>query len=107
MLIEGAPGIGKSMLLKEMAYRWGKKDLLKTFKLVLIVCLRNPTVQQTTLIKDFFQLFCKKGDIRASLDCSSGAKISVSSLVTVLLLRTSCNDSSLGQCLGLWGPTDY
>jgi len=28
ILIEGAPGIGKSVLSKEIAYRWGKKKLL-------------------------------------------------------------------------------
>ena len=32
-----------------------------------------------------------------SLDCSSGTKISVSSLVTVLLSRTSCNGSQLKE----------
>ena len=66
ILIEGAPGIGKSILLKELAYRWGNKQLLKTFKLVLLVPLRNPTVQQATLIKDLLQLFCNRGDTRAA-----------------------------------------
>ena len=66
ILIEGAPGIGKSILLKELAYRWGNKQLLKTFKLVLLVPLHNPTVQQATLIKDLLQLFCNRGDTRAA-----------------------------------------
>ena len=66
ILIEGAPGIGKSILLKEIAYRWGNKQLLKTFKLVLLVPLRDPTVQQATSIKDLLQLFCKRGDTRAA-----------------------------------------
>ena len=66
ILIEGAPGIGKSILLKELAYRWGNKQLLKTFKLVLLVSLRNPTVQQATLIKDLLQLFCNREDTRAT-----------------------------------------
>ena len=66
ILIEGAPGIGKSILLKEIAYRWGNKQLLKTFKLVLLVPLRDPTVQQASLIKDLLQLFCKRGDSRAA-----------------------------------------
>ena len=65
ILIEGAPGIGKSILLKELAYRWGNKQLLKAFKLVLLVSLRNPAVQQATLIKDLLQLFCNTEDIRA------------------------------------------
>ena len=27
ILVEGAPGIGRSILLKEIAYRWGNKQL--------------------------------------------------------------------------------
>ena len=71
ILIEGAPGIGKSMLLKEIACRWGKKELLKTFRLVLLVHLHDPIVQQTTLIKDLLQLFCKNEDTRATEISSS------------------------------------
>ena len=60
ILIEGAPGIGKSFLLKEIAYRWGnKKQLLKTFKLVLLVCLRDPTIQQVVSVSDLLQHFCE------------------------------------------------
>ena len=66
ILIEGAPGIGKSILLKEIAYRWGNKQLLKTFKLVLLVPLRDPTVQQASLIKHLLQLFCNREDARAT-----------------------------------------
>ena len=65
ILIEGAPGIGKSVLLKEIAYRWGIKQLLKTFKLVLLISLRDPTIQQVSLVKDMLQLFCKKEDKKA------------------------------------------
>ena len=60
ILIEGAPGIGKSLLLKEMAFRWGKQEILQKFKLVLLVCLRDPTVQQMSLIDDLLQSFCKR-----------------------------------------------
>ena len=66
ILIEGAPGIGKSMLFKEIAYRWGKKQLLKTFKLLLLVHLRDPSIQQATSVKDLLQMFCKKGDTRST-----------------------------------------
>ena len=38
VLIEGAPGMGKSILLKEIVYRWGNKQLLKRFK-VEFVCV--------------------------------------------------------------------
>ena len=31
VMIEGVPGIGKSVLLHEIAYGWGKQKLLQTF----------------------------------------------------------------------------
>ena len=65
ILIEGAPGIGKSILLKEIAYRWGNKQLLKTFKLVLLVALRDPTVQKVVSVSDLLQHFCE-GNRRAT-----------------------------------------
>jgi len=58
MLIEGPPGIGKSVLLKEIAYQWGEKRILKNFKFVLLVCLRDPIVQHATSVHDLLQLFC-------------------------------------------------
>ena len=33
ILIEGAPGIGKTLLLREISYRWGKHEILQKFKL--------------------------------------------------------------------------
>ena len=66
ILIEGAPGIGKSILLKEIAYRWGKKQLLKTFKIVLLIHLRNPSVRQVLSLKDLLHLFCNREETRAT-----------------------------------------
>jgi len=63
VLVEGLPGIGKSMLLQEIALRWSKRELLKTFKLLLLVPLRNPAVHHVSFISDLLQLFCK-GDAR-------------------------------------------
>ena len=58
ILIEGAPGIGKSILLKEIAYQWGNKELLKTFKFVILIHLHSPSVQQITSVSNLLQLFC-------------------------------------------------
>ncbi|XP_065911432.1 protein NLRC3-like isoform X2 [Dysidea avara] len=58
ILVEGPPGIGKSVLLKEIAYRWGDKQVLKVFKFVLLLCLRDPIVQQSTSVHELLQLFC-------------------------------------------------
>ena len=38
--------------------------MLKTFKLVLLVSLRDPAVQQVLLVKDLLHLFCNRGDTR-------------------------------------------
>ena len=60
ILIEGAPGIGKSVLLKEIAFRWGRQQLLKNFELVLLVCLRDPSLQQIESVDELLQLFYKR-----------------------------------------------
>jgi len=58
ILIEGPPGVGKSVLLKEIAYRWADKQVLKAFNFVLLVCLRDPLMQQITSVHGLLQLFC-------------------------------------------------
>ena len=59
ILIEGAPGIGKSVLLKEIGYKWANKELLQKFELVLLVCLRSLSLQQIQSVDDLLQLFYK------------------------------------------------
>ena len=60
ILVEGLPGIGKSLLLQEIAYGWAKRNFLQKFKIVLLVQLRSPAVQQVSLVADLFQLVCKR-----------------------------------------------
>ena len=72
ILIEGPPGIGKSLLLKEIAYKWAEKQVLKTFKLVLLVCLRYPVFHDAKSVSDLILCFCE-GDLKAteiSTECS-------------------------------------
>ena len=64
ILIEGAPGIGKSVLLREIAYRWSRRQVLQTFQMVLLVTLRDPVFQQAKSVSDLLQPFCE-GDTRA------------------------------------------
>ena len=59
ILIEGAPGIGKTILMKEIVYRWSKGCLLVKFKLVLLLCLRDQRTQKLSSISDLFQTFCQ------------------------------------------------
>ena len=65
ILIEGAPGIGKTVLLKEIAYKWANKELLQKFEFVLLVYLRDPSLQRIKSVDDLLQLFCK-GDKNAT-----------------------------------------
>jgi len=60
ILIEGLPGIEKSFLLKEIAYNWSVGKLLQSFKLVLLVQLRDPALQQMTNVDDLLKSFCKR-----------------------------------------------
>ena len=59
ILIEGAPGIGKSFLLKHIAHLWGKKLVLTSSKLLFLVCLRDPAVQKMSSLNDLVDYFCK------------------------------------------------
>ena len=60
-LIEGAPGIGKSVLLREIAYRWANLQVLHKFKLLLLVSLRDPVIQNMSSFEDLCPYFCKYG----------------------------------------------
>ena len=54
ILIEGAPGIGKMILLKEIAYRWANGTILDNAR---IVFLRDSRFQSVTTINEVIQYF--------------------------------------------------
>ena len=58
ILIQGAPGMGKSFLLKHIAYLWASKKLLTSSQLLFLICLRIPAVQQMSTINDLVSQFC-------------------------------------------------
>ncbi len=55
ILIEGAPGIGKTVLAKEIAYQWAKNELLTSKKLLLLVFLRECHQTQLSTIEQLMQ----------------------------------------------------
>ena len=57
ILIEGAPGIGKTILAKEIVFRWSNGELLKQCKLVFLLYLRDPRVHVVKSIDDLLKLF--------------------------------------------------
>ena len=58
ILIEGAPGMGKSFLLKHIAYLWASEKLLTSSKLLFLICLRAPAVQKMLTMNDLVSQFC-------------------------------------------------
>ena len=48
ILIEGAPGVGKTTLAWHLCHQWGKGDLLQQYVLIILVKLRDRTVSSTT-----------------------------------------------------------
>lgn len=65
VLIEGAPGIGKSVLMNEIACMWSKKQVLQNFKLVLLIYLLDPSFHELQYVDDLLKCFCV-GDRKAS-----------------------------------------
>ena len=54
VVVEGAPGIGKSTLAWELCRQWPTQESLKRFSLVVLLRLREEGVQSTTDISDLF-----------------------------------------------------
>jgi len=72
ILIEGAPGIGKSILMKHIAYCWAEGEVMKKFQLLLLVYLRDPKVQALKSLQGLLQSFCERHDdgIDLSIACA-------------------------------------
>jgi len=87
ILIEGAPGIGKSFLLKHIAYLWAKKHMLSSSKLLFLLCLRDPIVQKMSSVNDLVDYFCKHEKTASNLGqiCAAHLYKTGGQNVTVLL----------------------
>ena len=55
ILIEGAPGIGKTVLSKEIVYQWANNNLLKSKMLVFLLFLRDPNLKKIRFIENLIQ----------------------------------------------------
>ena len=54
VVVEGAPGIGKSTFVREQCRQWSTGELLQQFSLVVLLSLREEGVQTATTISDLF-----------------------------------------------------
>ena len=55
ILIEGAPGIGKTVLAKEIAYQWATNEILTKIKIVFLIYLRDPHLQSLATTKELVE----------------------------------------------------
>ena len=55
ILIEGAPGIGKTVLAKEIAYQWAINEILTEIKIVFLLYLRDPQLQEIKSTKELVE----------------------------------------------------
>ena len=52
VLVEGAPGIGKSTLAWEVCHKWEELESVKQCELVVLVCLKEKKVQEAHCLED-------------------------------------------------------
>ena len=52
ILIEGAPGIGKTVLAKEIAYCWANGEILADMKLLILLFIRDPDLHCVNSINE-------------------------------------------------------
>ena len=55
ILVEGAPGVGKSTFAWKLCHKWGKGKLLQQYQLVVLLRLREKTVRAAKNISDLFR----------------------------------------------------
>ena len=54
LLIEGAPGIGKSTFAWEVCFKWGQHELFNEYSLVVLLKFRDKRVQEAKTVSDLF-----------------------------------------------------
>ena len=77
ILIEGAPGIGKTVLAKEIAYQWANGGLLQEYKLVFLLYLRDPKLHEVKSVNEIVKLFTSESiaDLKAYVNKSRGENV--------------------------------
>ena len=63
--MQGIPGVGKSTLAWQLGRRWGKKEILQHFQLVIVLRLRDERVQKAHTISEL--LYHPDPDIQQSV----------------------------------------
>ena len=67
ILIEGAPGIGKTVLAKEIAFQWANNKLLTDKKILLLLFLRQCNFNNMISVENFVQYVIKSSQMSMDL----------------------------------------
>ena len=54
VLVQGAPGVGKTTMAWELCRQWGEGRLLQEYSLLVLLKLRDSCVQKATIVTDLF-----------------------------------------------------
>ena len=63
ILIEGVPGIGKTIVSKEIAIQWANKKLLKIKIMLFLLFLRDPMIKYITDVQSLVKYFCQTDNL--------------------------------------------
>ena len=54
VLVEGAPGVGKTTFVWEACRRWGNGEILQQYSLVVVLRLRDKRIREASVLSDLF-----------------------------------------------------
>ena len=67
VLVEGAPGVGKTMLALKLCSDWGKGDALQEFDLVLLIQLRRFQGMEKITLEDIIRVYLDQPELAAEV----------------------------------------
>ena len=90
LLIERAPGIGKIVLSKEIAYQWAKNTLLKFKKLVFLLFLRDPGIKNLSTLESLIEYLFNNTDVASGISNYLFHTLKVKVLLSYLIFMMKC-----------------